>query len=371
MLSFCLISFVFCAVLAILSNGMSTVLSAEYEVVEHLRAVPQGWVKGSAANPHNWLQFRIAIYQERAQEFEEMMIKISTPGHNMYGRHLNRQQVKDYLRPRSEITAAVVSWLRSEGIPNEYIDEDGNWIRFNATIKQAGHMLNAQFYSFHNKFSNISQTRTLGYAVPRKIRPFIDMIQPTTRFNHIRAQNNFIMSVETGTPLSEVDCNTTITPTCLRDLYDLGNRVMAPDPRNRLGISNYLEQYARYDDLQSFLQRFAPGMADANFTVQSINGGRNDQNSTFNSHEANLDIQYGVSLSYNTSAIVFTTGGRGPNIPDILDMSRYFLAAGSRREPPKMVPVPGHTLDSCSVSHISTHPQCPRYGTVCIYTSIL
>src|SRR6202007_2515999 len=119
--------------------------------------------------------------------------------------------------------------------------------------------LNTRFYSFHNKLSAISQIRTLGYAVPRHIRPFIEMIQPTTRFNHIRGQKNFILKVEKETPISEVDadCNVTITPTCLRELYGLGNRMMVPNPRNKLGISSYLEQYGQYDDLQSFLRSVA------------------------------------------------------------------------------------------------------------------
>ncbi|OXV11389.1 hypothetical protein Egran_00847 [Elaphomyces granulatus] len=327
MLALSLSSFALYAVLVILSNGISMVLSVEYEAVEHLRTVPHGWVKGSAANPDNWQQFHIAMHQERAQQFEEMFINISTPGHDMYGRHLNREQVKDYLRPQSETTAAVLSWLRSEGILNEYIDEDGSWIRFNASINQAEHMLNTRFYSFHNKLSTISQIRTLGYAVPRHIRPFIEMIQPTTRFNHIRGQKNFILKVEKGTPISEVDvdCNVTITPTCLRDLYGLGNRMMVPNPRNKLGISSYLEQYGQYDDLQYFLRSFAPDMADANFTVQSIKGGRNDQHSVLDSGEANLDIQYGVSLSYNASAVIFTTGGRGPNLDPLNNTNEPYL----------------------------------------------
>ena len=51
---------------------------------------------------------------------------------------------------------------------------------------------------------------------------------------------------------------------------------------------------------------------------------------------------------------------------DVIEKGRPQVAAGL------IAPIiPEHPLDSCSVSHISTHPQCPRYGTVCIYTSIL
>jgi tripeptidyl-peptidase-1 len=57
---------------------------------------------------------------------------------------------------------------------------------------------------------------------------------------------------------------------------------------------------------------------DANFSVVSINGGGNNQTDTVDDDgEANLDIQYAVGLAYKTPITYYSTGGRGPLVPDL------------------------------------------------------
>ncbi|KGQ00789.1 hypothetical protein PAAG_12549 [Paracoccidioides lutzii Pb01] len=37
------------------------------------------------------------------------------------------------------------------------------------------------------------------------------------------------------------DCGYGVTQACLREIYNIGNFMATPDPRNKLGISGYLE----------------------------------------------------------------------------------------------------------------------------------
>ena len=150
------------------------------------------------------------------------------------------------------------------------------------------------------------------------------MIQPTTHFGIFRPQPRTVFDrIEALTPTDRptgyepVFCDTTITPDCLRGLYGLGNSKAISNKENSIGISGYLDQYARYSDLNLFLKRFAPYAISDNFTVVSINGGLNSQTSTIDSDEANIDVQCALFLSWGTPVTYYSTGGRGELVPDL------------------------------------------------------
>ncbi|EEA18993.1 Tripeptidyl-peptidase sed2 [Talaromyces marneffei ATCC 18224] len=294
----------------------ATAATTQYEVVEQLRRVPDGWVQGPRPSPSMLMQFRLAMTQPRAGEFEQHVINIATPGHKMYGKHMKRDEVKAFMQPSAEVSDAVVSWLKSEGVSDNLMEVDSDWAKFIVPLHQAEKMLNTTFYIFHDEDKTVFRVRTLQYSVPREIHQHVRLIQPTTHFGRNKAHKSLVHNQQKIDTAAQANCNTLITPDCLRDLYKLGNFVASPDPRNKLGISGYLEQYARYDDLKAFLKQYAPQAKDATFTVQEINGGLNDQSSNSDSVEASLDMQYGISLSYQTPTIFFSTGGRGPLIPD-------------------------------------------------------
>jgi tripeptidyl-peptidase-1 len=145
------------------------------------------------------------------------------------------------------------------------------------------------------------------------------MIQPTTRFGLPRSLGSTVFKVDD--PLEgwvvpqSAECTTVVTPDCIRRLYKI-NQLAGPDPRNKLGVSGFLEQYARYTDFNAFINRYAHPLKGKSFEVAYVNNGENLQNSSRNSGEASLDIQYTVALS-NATAVYYSTGGRGPLVPDL------------------------------------------------------
>lgn len=181
--------------------------------------------------------------------------------------------------------------------------------------------------------------RTLQYSLPQAVEPHIQMIQPTTRFGQFNPQRSQAFRVggakgpatlmgssrlAAGTQDTAVDsnCKTSITPDCLRALYKVGNYTAKPGSGNKLGIAGYLEEYAKYNDLEQFLTTYAPQQDPAknNFTHTLINGGKDTQDDTVNDDvEANLDVQYAMSMAYLTPTTYFSTGGRGPLIPDLIN----------------------------------------------------
>lgn len=289
-----------------------------HQIVEQLEAVPLGWSRGSRPAPMKLLTFRLSVNQEQTELFERQVIELSTPTHDQYGKHLEREEIQELLRPDPVISDKIFSWLRSENISPSSIKTNGNWISFQATVAQAERMLETEFFYYHHRESRTRAIRTLGYSVPREIHPHIQLIQPTTRFGYISPHGTLPLEqpiVASSEDLT-ADCETVIRPDCLRDLYGLQKVNTTPSSFNRLGVSGFLGQYARHSDFQQFVRSFLPDSTDANFTVESINGGLNDEASSSPSTEASLDIQYSVSLAQRTLATYYTTGGQSTILAD-------------------------------------------------------
>ena len=204
-------------------------------------------------------------------------MEISTPSHPRYGKHLKRDELKNLIKPRAESTDSVLSWLKNSGVSAGDIVDDGEWINFVAPVSRAEKMLDTTFKTYQSLVrEDVKKIRALHYAVPKYVREHIDMIQPTTRFGQIRAQVSHIKDMERVPEMGaaaavNATCGTNITPQCLKDLYNFADY----KPGNAsvtVGITGYLEQYARFNDFAQFASRFAPWAVGSNFTWTSVKG---------------------------------------------------------------------------------------------------
>lgn len=75
-------------------------------------------------------------------------------------------------------------------------------------------------------------------------------------------------------PLSS--CPDTITPTCLRLLYETLTYVPRAILKNKLGVAGYLQEFVSQSDLTWFLARFRSDAAFAKLSIMTVNGGIND-----------------------------------------------------------------------------------------------
>jgi tripeptidyl-peptidase-1 len=192
---------------------------------------------------------------------------------------MKKMELKRMLRPSSTATAAVISWLKASGVQRADIQDDGEWLNFVATIAQAESMMDTKFALYQNdNKKTLIKTRTLHYSLPKELLRYIDMIQPTTRFAQIKPERNQIYDKQVvgavGAALNVTACNSTITPTCLRDLYNIKGFTPSSDPEESgfIGVSGFLEQYAQFGDLAQWIPEFAPWAVGGNFSWTSING---------------------------------------------------------------------------------------------------
>ncbi|KAH7067243.1 peptidase S8/S53 domain-containing protein [Paraphoma chrysanthemicola] len=291
------------------------------EPFEKLFATPEGWKLQEAAAESQPLRLKIALKQGDAQKFEQAVMDMSTPSSSNYGQHfLTHDEMKRMLLPSADSTSAVSAWLEAAGINNAELDAD--WITIKTTVGVANKMLDTQFSWFISSEKTPRRAlRTLEYSVPEDVAEHINLVQPTTRFAAIRANHDTVsevMAVQIASNAANVtvNCDLGITPACLKRLYQI-NYTPDANSGSKVAFASYLEEYARYNDLALFEKNILPEAVGQNFSVVQYNGGLNAQNSSDDSGEANLDLQYIVGTSSPLPVTEFSTGGRGPWVADL------------------------------------------------------
>lgn len=250
------------------------------QAVENLEFIPAPWVQSRPASADH--SFQISIALQRNQHIEETLYNISTPGHSQYGKHLTRLEAQTLLSPDVDSHSSIMEWLKQSSISTEHIKNDAHWIRFNTTVETANKMLDAHFTWYKHPQSKMEVLRTMRYSVPTALHSRISLVYPTTRFcshpmmhnkkdssmehieelrKHRRAisDDRKISALESRATGSVVDpsCNRTVTPTCLRALYNVPANLTVSNARG-VGVYASQNQVAKFNDFNLFLQKVAP-----------------------------------------------------------------------------------------------------------------
>lgn len=307
----------------------------EFEVKHSWTEVPQGWVRHSDAPADHILEMRIGLKQDRFDTLVDELYQVSDPRHERYGAHLSKVDVERLVAPHPDSVSEVEEWLSLHGIELDTVQRSpaGDWLAFSVPVATAEQMLDTKYHVFHNPSSEAYVVRTISYSLPRPVHSHIGVVVPTTYFGSMRrmkatsflqpdtdtitdeeaiAQLNAISPGNDATVPSS--CSRTITPACLRALYNTVNYTPTETDTNKLGVAGYLEEFANDADLQTFFQRFRTDAVGTTFEHVQVNGGGNDQ--TDPGVEANLDIQYTEAMSFPTPNIYYSTGGSPPFKPD-------------------------------------------------------
>lgn len=225
--------FLLWAIAASILSSATSFSTLDLTVLESLPEVPQEWQQGAAVPASTRLGFRIALRQENAFAFEQQVIAMSTPDHFLYGRHMKQQEIRRMLQPSVEASGAVLNWLTGEGVSATNIRDEGDWIKFQVSAGEAERMLGTRFHYYSDSVHKEQIIRTLRYSVPRQLHGYIQMIQPTTRFPHVRAQYSTISDYSVIASVKDeynqsmewsgASCDIAVTPPCLKNLYNIGD----------------------------------------------------------------------------------------------------------------------------------------------------
>ncbi|OKL58539.1 Tripeptidyl-peptidase sed4 [Talaromyces atroroseus] len=290
---------------------------------ESLASLPSGWTKVSTPDADTTIQLSVALALQNVDQLESTLQSLSTPGNAGYGQFLDVDDIASQFGPANSSAEAVTSWLQEAGITQIY--NSGQSINFATTVSKANSLLGADFNYYSD--GGAAKLRTLSYSVPSDIKSDIDLISPTTYFGKTstsRAIKTYKSkrspSTTTTSSSSAVSvaasCQTSITPACLKQMYNVGNYTPNAQSGSRVGFGSFLNESAIYDDLFDYEE--VNGIPFQNWTKVFVNDALNSQdpNAGYDG-EANLDVQNIVGVSHPLPVTEFLTGGAPPFIPSL------------------------------------------------------
>lgn len=281
---------------------------------EALAALPSGWDHVSTPAADTTIQLSVALTLENIDQLQSHLQSLSTPGSASYGQYLDSDDVAAQYGPSDASVEAVTNWLKEAGVTA--IHQNGQSINFATTVSKANSLLGANFNYYSD--GGATKLRTLAYSVPSDLQAAIDLVSPTTYFGKtsaarsIEAYKNKRASGTTTSASSSVSvaasCQTSITPACLKQLYNVGDYTPSVASGSRVGFGSFLNQSAIFDDL--FTYEKVNGIPSQNWTKVIIANAPNDQNPNDGNYgEANLDVQNIVGISHPLPVTEFLTGG--------------------------------------------------------------
>ncbi|KAK7696300.1 hypothetical protein QCA50_000954 [Cerrena zonata] len=290
---------------------------------------PRGWVKRAPAPSDYAIELRIALPQPDFDELERHLYEISDPDHHRYGKYLTKEKIEEISSPSLASINAVRNWLVSHGYDEEYLSasstKDG--FRIRVPVSQAEEMLNTKYHIWEHTATGKTAVRTTAYSLPEELHVHVELVHPTIVFPGIRSMASsarLIPDIEVSTTNSSssggVDpvCNNEITIKCLQQIYKFVDYRPSADSGSRIGLTGYLEMFANEQDLQSFYADQRHDALNSSFALVSVNGGLNSQNLSEAGLEANLDVQFGLGLTFPLPGTFYSTAGRPPFKPDLL-----------------------------------------------------
>ncbi|KAK7062335.1 Tripeptidyl-peptidase sed2 [Favolaschia claudopus] len=309
--------------------------NCEHKVKETI-VPPRGWTIFGSAPPDHLIKLRIGLPQSNFDLLEEHLYAISDPYHDRYGAHLTTKEIHELVAPHPDSVGAVENWLASHGIADNDITRSsaGDWLTVTLPVNLVEKMLDTKYHIWHKNGEYI--VRTTSYSLPKNVHDHVELVQPTTMFGTFKKLKSTIHSVSPITSQAEsqksqpffdsttgltvdASCNTTITITCLQQIYNAVGYTPSANVGNSIGIAAYLEDFANRADLQTFFEDQVPAAAAANATFQfiSVKDGLDSQDPDQAGAESALDTQFAFGLTFPVASTFFSTGGRPPFIPSV------------------------------------------------------
>ncbi|KAK8108298.1 uncharacterized protein PG998_010311 [Apiospora kogelbergensis] len=328
--------------------------------VQHeVRSVQQGrrWVKLDRADAQAMLPMRIGLKQHSLERGHDLLMDISDPTSENYGKHLTATEVVDFFAPSEAGVAAVREWLVESGIAGSTITQSMNkqWLQFDTPVRQAEDLLAARYHIYEHEDSGARTVACEKYHVPKLIQEHIDYITPGIKLKSLgeshetrskgkkrstyrggQGPERFVLPVKMLDPTAALkaavhktgstndgpgipwnipfpldgDCDAYMTPECIRrekGLYRVPKGTKA-HPSNKMGIFQGLGQKYTQHDLDTFFQGFTDGIPNGTHPeLRSINGGLGvTTNLSLAGLEANLDFQMAYGLIWPQQTVLYS-----------------------------------------------------------------
>lgn len=160
---------------ALLCVGM--VHSEMYSFDRTMSSVPEGWSKNEEAGPEEMLNFRIYLKQENLDVLERKFWETSDPSHAEYQKFMSIQEITDIVAPSSEAVSTVYDWMKAHKVQEIDIENQGDVLKVNTTVKIASEMFATTFHWFvHTPTGKKILSHFGGMKVPETPSKYIDLV---------------------------------------------------------------------------------------------------------------------------------------------------------------------------------------------------
>ena len=202
--------------------------------------IPSGWSAVdtvSASHTEQEIRLTIALKQSNLEQLEETVLHVSNPRDPAYGKYLSKEELDTLTRPSAEATVTVTDWLTSHGVMDRCAPNGaGDLLQCTLPVTTVETMLEAKYSAFKHS-SGLEVLRAAGgYSVPTAVAPFLDFIQPTTKFPVLRTAKP--VTDPESAKASLLGAN---TPSSLRTLYSVGD-TKGNSSSNSLACTAFLGQ---------------------------------------------------------------------------------------------------------------------------------
>ncbi|KAJ7613070.1 family S53 protease [Roridomyces roridus] len=308
--------------------------SLNMAVHESIASVPPGFTPAATAVfPSHELTLRIALAHTDMAGLHARTYAVSDPANALYGKHLTTEEVAEYVSPTPEALSAVSEWLSNNGIATKSISPAGDLLQISLAVSHAATLFDAEFRNYTHVETGRSAVRTLNYSLPATLRPHVRFVHPTVAFTMpLRKSGSGVSVVRSRKRVADVaaSCATTMTPSCIQSMYSIPT-TKSTSVNNILGVSGYLDEWVNSQDLRAFLTTNRPALINSTFNLQLVDGGQNLQSIFDAGDEANLDVQYSLSLATGVPVNFYSVGiSTNDDVEGFIDVVNFILAADKR-----------------------------------------
>lgn len=292
-----------CVLNSLLVVALCTVASARV-VFEAREAAPRQWERHQEkveAGTTLMLSVFLKIPETSASRLAAEMLDRADPASSLYGQWLSNDEVHDMVRPAPGAIEAVEEFLVEHGAASvEWGSPNGDILKARVSVAQAEKMLDAEFFRFSRRGSDVSLVRCLKYSLPEDVAKHVALVGPTTRFPTPQAPK--VLPKAPGATYSN-------DPTNLRALYNVNDVYGgAAGSANRQAVTAFLAQYFSQSDLDRFWAHEFPEGSAVNLTfvgdaTTGVPAGV----------ESMLDIEYMPSLGALIDTGFWGFSGSSPN----------------------------------------------------------
>ncbi|XP_075704152.1 tripeptidyl-peptidase 1 [Rhinoderma darwinii] len=273
--------------------------------------VPRGWSPAERLPNNDSVILTFALKQQNVEKLEELVGRVSDPDSPHYGRFLSLEQLRALVQPSVETLRTVRTWLEEHGVLNCDRIVTGDFLQCQTQARTAEKLLpGAKFVRYVKGDKSVVRSSSL-YSLDPDVASHIDFVGGLHRFPEER---RVLRRANDKQEEMTAEFHLGVTPTILRQRYNLSASDVGTHPNNSQACAQFLEQYFEPADLSEFMSLFG-GSFEHRLEVDHVVGQQGGRAGL----EASLDVEYIMSMGANISTWVISNAGRHESQEPFLD----------------------------------------------------